>query len=74
MTSEPIPKLPLPDLPATLERYLDALKAVVSEEELQRVEGQVKALLEDEVAKDKIMAVLKERGEKEENWVRIAKR
>ncbi len=53
----------------TLSRYLDAIEAFIPKDDFSNTKAQVQQLLQDKQAIQDIEAMLKERAEKEENWV-----
>ena len=61
--------MPLPDVPATMVRYLDAVKAIVSEKEFQKAKKHVDQFLEDKETISAIDKILQERSDKMDNWV-----
>ena len=66
-----LPKLPVPDVSKTLSRYLDSVKAFVSTEDFERTERHVRNYVENKDMVEAIERKLRERSEKEENWVKI---
>lgn len=70
MHQEGLPKLPVPPLKQTLERYLTALEPIVSEEELEHTRELVKEFLEGGVG-SRLQKSLERRASKTDNWVDI---
>ncbi len=67
--SSSLPRLPLPDVDKTLDRYLDAIEAIVTEDEFEATKAKVEAFKSDSTLIEGINEHLKERGENEDNWV-----
>ena len=65
-----VPPLPLPDIDQTLDRYLDALKAVIPEPELEQTREMVQEFRSDVDLKQRVDAALIDRSKQMENWVR----
>ena len=63
------PKLPLPDIPATLKRYLNAVETFTPSEDLEKTNKYVDQFLQDEEKTKEIMTFLEKKNEVEENWV-----
>ena len=65
-----LPKLPLPDVPATMSRLIDAIKAVEQDAgQVEQVREQAELFQKDEGLIKEIERFLIEKSEKEENWV-----
>jgi len=62
------PHLPLPDVAKTMERYLDAIAAVVPAEDHTRARLQAEALLADETLITEVEELLRRRRDETENW------
>ena len=68
--SEPnLPKLPLPNINETMEKYLDAVVAYISPDDYERTKGQVKLFLSQGDDLDKINSFLQKKNEENKNWV-----
>lgn len=70
MHQEGLPKLPVPPLKKTCERYLAALEPIVSEEELEYTRKLIEEFLIGGVG-DRLQKGLERRARKTENWVDI---
>ncbi len=68
-TNSVLPKLPLPDLADTLERYLLCVKAIVPEGQFERTQALVNEFGRRGGLGERLQAKLVMRAEKEENWV-----
>ena len=64
-----LPKLPLPNINETMERYLDAVVAYISPEDYERTKGQVKLFLSQGDDLEKINNFLQKKNEENKNWV-----
>ena len=64
-----LPKLPLPNINETMEKYLDAVVAYISPDDYERTKGHVKDFLSHEDDLDKIKRFLEKRNEENANWV-----
>ena len=64
-----LPKLPLPNINETMERYLDAVVAYISPEDYERTKGQVKLFLSHGDDLEKINNFLQKKNEENKNWV-----
>ena len=67
---EGLPKLPLPALKQTFERYLATLEPIVSEEELEHTHKLVEEFLKGGVG-ERLQKSLERRARKTDNWVHI---
>uniref|UniRef100_A0A8C5E0W8 Carnitine O-acetyltransferase-like n=1 Tax=Gouania willdenowi TaxID=441366 RepID=A0A8C5E0W8_GOUWI len=65
---EGLPKLPVPELKQTCERYLNALKPIVSEEELEHTQELVQEFLKSGVG-ERLQKGLERRARKTDNWL-----
>lgn len=70
MHQEGLPKLPVPPLKQTCERYLASLEPIVSEEELEYTRELVKEFLTGGVG-ERLQKGLERRASKTDNWVDI---
>uniref|UniRef100_A0A8C3ABD4 Carnitine O-acetyltransferase n=1 Tax=Cyclopterus lumpus TaxID=8103 RepID=A0A8C3ABD4_CYCLU len=68
MHQEGLPKLPVPPLKQTCERYLAALEPIVSEEELEYTRELVKEFLTGGVG-ERLQKALERRANKTDNWL-----
>ena len=64
-----VPPLPLPDIDATLDRYLDALKAVIPVDQMAETEKLVTEFRQNDDLKQRVDRALEERSQKKQNWV-----
>ncbi|RNA01379.1 choline O-acetyltransferase [Brachionus plicatilis] len=67
--TKPLPKLPVPDLKHTLEKYLRCLMPILSEEAYDRTEKIVGDFIADGGIGEKLQQVLIKESEIKENWV-----
>ena len=66
-----LPKLPLPNINETMEKYLDSVVAYVSPDDYERTKGHVKEFLSHEDDLEKIKRFLEKRNEENANWVMV---
>ena len=59
----------MPNVEKTLSRYLDAIRSFIPENDFATTAKHVQKFLQDKQAIQDIEARLKERAEREENWV-----
>ena len=64
-----LPKLPLPNINETMEKYLDAVVAYISPDDYERTKDNVKAFLSHEDDLEKITRFLENKNEENKNWV-----
>lgn len=69
MKKKPLPKLPVPDLKLTLEKYLRCVMPIVSEEAYQITERLVSEFGAPGGVGERLQAILLDIAEKKENWV-----
>ncbi|XP_070545343.1 choline O-acetyltransferase-like isoform X2 [Ptychodera flava] len=69
VVSEPLPKLPVPPLMPTLEKYLNILKPVVSEEQYRRTSQIVEEFGKSGGEGERLQEKLLEYAETQTNWV-----
>ena len=69
METTNLPKLPLPNINETMEKYLDAVVAYISSDDYERTKHHVKEFLSHEDDLDKINKFLEKRNEENKNWV-----
>lgn len=70
MHQEGLPKLPVPPLKQTCERYLAILEPIVSKEELEHTRQLVQEFLKGGVG-ERLQKELERRARKTDNWVGI---
>lgn len=68
MHQESLPKMPVPPLKQTCERYLAALEPIVSKEELDHTQQLVQEFLKGGVG-ERVQKGLERRARKTDNWV-----
>ena len=66
-----LPKVPLPNIKETMEKYLDAVVSFISPEDYDRAKRQVRDFLSHEEDVKKIELYLKKRNEEVDNWVKF---
>ena len=64
-----LPKLPLPNIKETMERYLDAVVAYISAEDYENTKARVKEFMSNEEDLERINNFLEKRNEEHKNWV-----
>ena len=64
-----LPKLPLPNINETMEKYLDSVVAFISPHDYKRTKTHVEAFLSNEADLKKIDAFLAKRNMETQNWV-----
>ena len=64
-----LPKLPLPNINETMEKYLDSVAAYISPNDYERTKTHVKAFLSNEEDLKKIDEFLAKRNMETQNWV-----
>ena len=64
-----LPKLPLPNIKETMERYLDAVVAYISTEDYERTKIKVKEFMSQEEDLQKINNYLEMKDRENKNWV-----
>ena len=64
-----LPKLPLPNINETMEKYLDSVVAYISPHDYERTKTHVKAFLSNEEDLKKIDEFLAKRNMETQNWV-----
>ncbi|XP_072949841.1 choline O-acetyltransferase [Epargyreus clarus] len=62
-----LPKLPVPDLQATMDSYLDFASVIVNQQQLENTQGLVKTFMED--LGPKLQNLLLDRQKETNNWV-----
>ena len=65
-----LPKVPLPNIKETMEKYLDAVVSFISPEDYDRTKRHVRHFLSNEEDIKKIELYLKNRNEELDNWVK----
>jgi hypothetical protein len=66
-----LPKVPVPDLHKTLERYLSGLKPVIPVAQFEQTKRTVEEFLEPNGEGEKLHALLQEYANDTQNWVRV---
>ncbi|XP_054156142.1 choline O-acetyltransferase-like [Oppia nitens] len=64
-----LPKVPVPDLHKTLERYLSALKPVIPVAQYEQTRRTVDQFLEADGEGDRLQALLKQWADQTDNWI-----
>lgn len=67
--SQPLPKLPLPELSSTMEKYLRCLKPIISMEAYENTEKIVEEFTKNEGPK--LQEIIRKAAEDKDNWVRF---
>lgn len=69
LKQEDLPKLPVPPLKQTMERFMAMLEPIISEEELEHTRQLVEEFLRPGGVGDRLQNGLERRARKTDNWV-----
>ena len=69
-SKKPLPKLPVPDLSQSLEKYLRCIMPIVSEEDYKKTEAAVRDFAKQGGVGEQLQQILLKRAEETDNWVR----
>ena len=67
--TKPLPKLPLPELDSTLEKYLRCVKPIISEEAYANTERIIQEFAKPGGDGQKLQAIIQQAAEEKDNWV-----
>ncbi len=67
--TKPLPKLPLPELESTMEKYLRCVKPIRSPEAYQKTVEIVQRFKSDEGEGKRLQEIIKKASEEKDNWV-----
>jgi hypothetical protein len=68
-TKEPLPKLPVPELKSTLEKYLRCIMPIVNEENYKRTERIAHEFIKPGGVGEKLQDILIKKANSIDNWV-----
>lgn len=70
--SKPLPKLPLPELRSTLDKYLRCIKPILDESSYEKTESIVEVFCKPDGDGLKLQEIIKKAAEEKDNWVKIS--
>lgn len=65
---EPLPKLPVPDLSLSIQKYLRCIRPIIDSESYKKTESIANEFLATSGIGEKLQAILEEKAEHEDNW------